>query len=618
MPPFLMKLLRLGPTNPIAVRLVQNGSRRQRHFYIRAGYLAALIIAMLWLMLIAGGQGALSYGVLAREGARAFELVAYLQIFLICVLAPVFMAGAIAQEADANTWDILLTTPMTRSEIVLGNLFGRLFFIIALLASSLPLFALTQYFGGVPGKSILTSYMISGCAALLVGAIAIALSVSRLAGRRAVFIFYIAVVSYMAVTAGVDAFLRSTGQCVTVGATKGVTWVTAINPFMTVYALLNPSAYPSAEPGTFSGIKAIFFERPVAAWCWGSALLSMVLMFASTLTVRSGGLNNIVEGRGITNTLRKWFKLGAAGSEHRPPKTVGHNPIAWREASSRNATLGRIVARWSFIALGLLLGIFIVVMFHVGNMTVQTYHLVLMTVVGAELGTISLVAMNMAATAVSREREDGTLDLILTTPITPKMYLNGKLKGLVAYVIPMIAVPVITLTIAGLHALLTGETAKVTLTGSGSIDAPVVLPEAGLVALIGFVPFIAFCVMVGLHWSLKSKGTLGSVIATVGVVSVVVGVVGLCGWNASSDIALVGPFLGAFSPAATVYALIEPVDAMRESVSTTSSDPLMTARLALLAGSAAAAAIYAGVIFSMLATLVRTFDVTVRKLAGIK
>ena len=40
MPPFLRWLLQLGPMNPIAVRLVHNGSRRQRHFYIRATYLA--------------------------------------------------------------------------------------------------------------------------------------------------------------------------------------------------------------------------------------------------------------------------------------------------------------------------------------------------------------------------------------------------------------------------------------------------------------------------------------------------------------------------------------------------------------------------------------------------
>src|SRR5262249_43282368 len=150
MPPFLRWLLRLGPTNPITVRLVQNGSRRTKHFYIRAAYLAVLIVVLLWSLLLETKAGSLSYRDLANAGAKSFTYIAYLQIGLICLLAPVFMAGAIAQESDPRTWDIQLTTPLTAIEIVLGNLFGRLFFILALLMASLPLFAITQYFGGVP------------------------------------------------------------------------------------------------------------------------------------------------------------------------------------------------------------------------------------------------------------------------------------------------------------------------------------------------------------------------------------------------------------------------------------------------------------------------------------
>src|SRR5438477_4059692 len=213
--------LRLGITNPITVRLVQNGSRRMRHLYIRAGYLAVLILVLLWILLTSGSQ-ALSYRQLAQAGATSFAWVAYLQIGLICVLAPVFMAGAIAQEANPRTWEVILTTPLSALQIVLGNLIGRLFFILALLFSSLPLFALTQYFGGVPGRSIFASYAIAACAALLVGTIAIALSVSRLVGKRAVFAFYIAVVSYLALTIAIDVFMRNSGKGAG-GAGQGVT-----------------------------------------------------------------------------------------------------------------------------------------------------------------------------------------------------------------------------------------------------------------------------------------------------------------------------------------------------------------------------------------------------------
>ena len=47
MPVFLRWIVYLIPLNPIAVRLVQNGSRRTRHLYIRAAYPAVLILVLL-------------------------------------------------------------------------------------------------------------------------------------------------------------------------------------------------------------------------------------------------------------------------------------------------------------------------------------------------------------------------------------------------------------------------------------------------------------------------------------------------------------------------------------------------------------------------------------------
>ena len=57
MPAILRYFLRLGPTNPIAVRLVHNGSRRTKHMYIRSAYLAVLIVVLLWSLLFATSDG---------------------------------------------------------------------------------------------------------------------------------------------------------------------------------------------------------------------------------------------------------------------------------------------------------------------------------------------------------------------------------------------------------------------------------------------------------------------------------------------------------------------------------------------------------------------------------
>lgn len=612
-------MLALGPLNPIVVRLVQNGSRRSKHMYVRAAYLAVLMLVLLWLLLLKTNSGALNYRELAQAGASSFTWIAYLQIGLICVLAPVFMAGAIAQESDARTWDILLASPLSTVQIVLGNLFGRLFFVLALLSASLPLFAMTQFFGGVPGQSILVSYLIAGCAAFLVGTVAVSLSVSRLVGKRAVFTFYIAVVSYIAVTAAFDQWLRQAGLGQGVNG-KGVTLMTSLNPFLALHALLNPSSYPRAEAGSLTGLKAFMLESPVTAWCVLSGGLSVVLLGLSAFTVRLGGLGQFASGRAAVPWYRRLMGLGGKDAEHRPPRSVSSNPIAWRESTARNATFGRILARWSFCAVGGAFGLTLVGLFHFGKLTAATFQLALLSTVWTEVAVITLVGINMAATAISREREDGTLDLLLTTPITPSMYLSGKLRGLVAYLAPLLAVPVATLLIAGLYVALGGlgrtGGVMVPVGGVAGGQSPVIVPEAGLVAAPVLLTFTAFCVMVGLQWSLKSKGTISSVIGTVGVVAVVGGTLGLCGWQSGSSIELIGPVMTALTPVTLIYASVAPGDAMFDTV--TGGGGLSGARVGLAIGSIAASAIYISVVYGIRANLVRNFDFTVRKLAGIR
>ncbi|MEL7473613.1 MAG: hypothetical protein AAGK04_09875, partial [Planctomycetota bacterium] len=80
MPVLLRWLLNLGPTNPIAVRIVQNASRRTKHLYMRTAYLLTLALALLWLLWANVGGGNLSYIELAQAGARSFTWGAYLQI----------------------------------------------------------------------------------------------------------------------------------------------------------------------------------------------------------------------------------------------------------------------------------------------------------------------------------------------------------------------------------------------------------------------------------------------------------------------------------------------------------------------------------------------------------
>jgi len=609
-------LLTLLPLNPICVRLVNSGSRRLRHLYIRSAYLGVLIVLLLAL-LMQSNAAVQNYRDLAAAGASAFQWVAYFQLGLICILTPVFMAGAIAQESNPKNWDVLLTTPLSTPQIVLGNLFGRLFFVLALLACSLPLFAITQYFGGVPGRAVLMSYLVSAAAALLVGAIAIALAVNRLAGRRAVFTFYAAVVSYIGVTFAIDLALRAGSPA----GPGGVTVFTPINPFLALEALLQPSSYPRpdavalADMGSFA---RLWFGSPVAVWCWLSIGLSLALCLVSSLTLRQVGATQGVPW------YRKMFGLGARDADTRPAREVWNNPVAWREAAARANTLPKLLARWGFILMGALWGIGLTIVYHRAGLDHEGFRFAMLATFLTEFAVIVLIAINMSATAISREREDGTLDLLLTTPLSQAYYLNGKLRGLISYLAPLIAIPVGTMAIAGIYVLFDGfgRTDGVTVAtsvvsssrGTLSIDAPVILPEVAFTLPIVTIAFLAFAIIVGLQWSLMSRGTIGSVVATVAVVGLVGSIVGVCGWQAGTGISTVGPFLSAFTPPSLAYACLNPVGALGASID--APDDLGQARIGLIAGCLIAATAYILIVLAMKASMVKTFDTTTRRLAG--
>jgi hypothetical protein len=337
-----------------------------------------------------------------------------------------------------------------------------------------------------------------------------------------------------------------------------------------------------------------------------------------------GGLG----GSGGVPWYRKVLGLPAKGALHRPPRNVWHNPIAWREAAARNSTFAKMAARWSFIALGGLFGLGIVLYFHGGGITTKTFQTVLLYTVLGELAVVSLVAVNMSATSVAREREDGTLDLLLTTPLTSGAYLTGKLRGMIAYLLPLLAVPVGTLALAGIYVLAVeagvveragGVILQQPLTGVGggssppTIPIPVVLPEAPIIVALVIIPFTAFAVMVGMHRSLQSKGSIGSVIATVGIVGVVAGILGLCAFRSGFDVPVIGSALASLSPGVAVYSSVYPWEGLRRTVM---QQGLPTARVGLFIGAIVAAGIHLAVVYGIHAHMVRTFDMTVRKLAG--
>ena len=608
MPPVLNWLSNLVATNPIAVRIVSGGSKRSRHLLLRSGYLA-IMIAILLLGLL-GGDSTMKQ--LATRGAGAFSVVSFGQVALICILTPIFMAGAIVQEASPRTWDILLTTPLSNIQIVLGNLFGRLFFILALLFSTLPLFVLTQFFGGVPGEAILTSYAIAASSALIVATTAVTLSVTRSAGKRAVFVFYAAVVMYLFVTYAADAYLRTQVAIgIGTGATN-TTFFTAFNPFLALESALNSTSYvPYADSAVPFTPLWFLYTAPAVSFCVICLALSFGMILWSTLRLR------VIGTRGPRVSLwRSFMGVGVGASGTRASKRVGANPIAWRENMLRSQSIGGMVGRWAFLALGACVGLVLCGLHKQGTIGANELRLALLGVVGAEIAVVLLTAVSLSATAVSREREDGTLDILLTTPIQPGPYLAGKLRGIVQFLIPMILVPFVTLGSVSIYVLANGFGAAqgVSVTeqlGFATVTIPVFLPEGAILVLVNLIAATSFAVMIGLQWSLRTKGTIGSVMAAIGVLGVLGLVLGGCAAALGNGVPYVGAAFAAVSPLNMLFATVDPGESIAQSLS-----DVAAARTSLVVGTIASCVAYGAICFAMHSAMKKSFMMVVRRLAG--
>lgn len=84
-----------------------------------------------------------------RAGLETYLYLSIMQFALIVLVAPALTAGAIAGERERQTLDLLLCTRVGAVRITLGKLFSSVCFLALLIVSSLPIAAVTLFFGGV-------------------------------------------------------------------------------------------------------------------------------------------------------------------------------------------------------------------------------------------------------------------------------------------------------------------------------------------------------------------------------------------------------------------------------------------------------------------------------------
>jgi ABC-type transport system involved in multi-copper enzyme maturation permease subunit len=476
--------------------------RRGRLFFARSVYggAAAVLIFTAW-QVLAGSQIVRNVGDFARFGTTIFQLLAPLHLTAVVFFAALSTAAAVAQEKDRRTFDLLLLTNLTNSELVLGKLLGGLLVVANLVVAAVPIFALTAMMGGIDFERIAAALGVTAGGMILAGSLGSTIALWRdrtfqtLATTTLVLIAWTGL--WEAVSRG--AFGPAPFDCAC------ETWAAAASPWHAILAVVRPfSSFPFGLSLVSSSVMAALLNI-VAVWrvrVWNP---SREIMIADATANESRGAGQ--GGAAATTTSEHHWSLASAKSAPAttlPPvaarglrrtREVWDNPILWREI--RTWAYGRKVlpVRAAYVLL-IFAGMWGLA---AAAKNADASFAQFATLVVPAAAVVGALLVNMqAVTAITSERDVRALDLLLVTDLTPKEFVFGKLGGILYNTKEMVAAPIALGAALWWFGTITGEAAAYLI--------------LGWLAVVGFGAVVGL--HVGMHYS-NSRNAAAVSLATV-------------------------------------------------------------------------------------------------------
>lgn len=164
---------------------VLRAGRRTGALAVARTALGGLLLAAMWALWAAtlSGSGATLKGsgtAIGKELSRfaeGFAVTFFLvQATVVLLLTPVFVAGAIFEERETRSGEVLLTTELTRREVYVGKLGARMVQVLLVVLAGMPILFLTQLWGGVEMYMILVNYAATVIAIIGAGVVTAAVS----------------------------------------------------------------------------------------------------------------------------------------------------------------------------------------------------------------------------------------------------------------------------------------------------------------------------------------------------------------------------------------------------------------------------------------------------------
>ncbi len=431
-------------TGPIFTKELRVSSRRRRYYYLRFLYLTLLTICVAGVWLDATGstittttmptpgrlfgRGINLTAQMARVGQTIILFVIWFQFFAAQIIAIVLLSTAISDEIYKRTLGVLITTPITSFQIVMGKLSSRLLQLMLFSAITLPLLAIVRVFGGVPWNFLLSSLCITITTVIFVASLSLLLSIFS---KRAYLVIIATVITLVVI------FFLMAFPVFSRGPLYGLTrnnLLYSIIFYSNPYAVLAVNSRLMMNPSLATRIT---LNWPIH--CTAILAASAILITISTILVKKVALYHVST---LTNPFIAWWRSCSNRNPGKnipkpnlqPIRYVTGPPIVWKELICPLSHRYKLAA--TSIILFELAMIFAVSLFPtVTDVIGYTDAHCMYVIVFMSLAIIFSIVL--PATTITSEKESRSWLILLTTPLSDWHIILGKFVGSLRRSLPL-------------------------------------------------------------------------------------------------------------------------------------------------------------------------------------
>ncbi len=418
--------------------------RRSPHILIRALYVLLLLIALflvydVWFLYRRDGVSHFPARDLAEFASVFFYLFMGIQLLAVFWLTPAYTAGAIALEKERRTLEYLLSTDLRNREIVLSIFVSRLANLALLLIAGLPVLSMLQFMGGVDPNLVLAGFAALGLTMVSLAALGTLNSLYARKPGYAILRTYLIALAYLVLSGLSWLLLLPALDLATFPSTDDWT-----SPIMLedLVEWLNVGNIGSAVMQLVHEVEKgrrldLLLPQLLGKYAWFHGLITVGCCVWTMVRLRSHVLQSSKvlpeESRVRVRAKRSPWRLRRAVRMR-----LRDRAILWKDIFV-NSRSGRRPVPSLFV--GVILAVVFLPVVHLcyffGRVPVQGTEDILAEMMNywvraasAFLGSILLLGVAVrAASCLSRERDQQTLEGLLATPLDNRTILMEKWLG---------------------------------------------------------------------------------------------------------------------------------------------------------------------------------------------